>query len=356
VNGAAVLGYSYNGLLNDGAVGLLVRDGTGSFDSFSVRGNDPAYLSPSSGLRADSFGQNAAVAPVSAAQLQAALTAAGERLAAAGWLGLKPLDLAGITVALDDLPGLRLAEARGRDLIVLDVNAAGHGWFVDSTPRDDAEFRLALGGLIGAATGSPAHGRIDLVSALAHELAHLAGAEHAPSGVGVMAETLGAGLRSLPADGDSPQAVDAPPAFVMEMRGELAALPALPAGAPLLVFDAVTGQFSVEHGAPPLAAASSTPNRVSDDTPAADEHAGDRFPRPFPGALGNGGVASWPAAIADLFDFQDGTLNHRSQAAEPARGGVQGVFWNRDEVAGSLLKKLDRSSVLADLPIFSLLS
>jgi Ca2+-binding RTX toxin-like protein len=132
VNGNAVLGFVYNGLLNDGGVGLLVRDGTAAFDGFSIRGDDPAYLNDGAGLRAANMGQNAAVEPLSVEQLEAALTAAGERLAAAGWFGLTPLDLRGISVAMEDLPGLQLAQARGHNLIVLDVNAAGHGWFADT--------------------------------------------------------------------------------------------------------------------------------------------------------------------------------------------------------------------------------
>lgn len=54
--------------------------------------------------------------------------------------------------------------------VVLDNNAAGHGWFVDSTPSDDAEFDPVTG---LAGDGSAANGRIDLLSVVMHELTHV---------------------------------------------------------------------------------------------------------------------------------------------------------------------------------------
>ena len=47
-----------------------------------------------------------------------------------------------------------------------DPDAAGHGWFIDPTPLADEEFQA--GG--SAVPGGPADGRVDLLSAMLHEL------------------------------------------------------------------------------------------------------------------------------------------------------------------------------------------
>ena len=59
--------------------------------------------------------------------------------------------------------------ASGR-IVTLDSNAAGHGWFIDSSPEDDAEFDPTTG---QARPDSAASGRIDLLSAVIHELTHI---------------------------------------------------------------------------------------------------------------------------------------------------------------------------------------
>ena len=102
-------------------------------------------------------------------------------------------------IVLDDLPGLALGEYRD-GVVFIDRDAAGHGWFVDATPMDDAEF--VAGGALTAMDGEVAS-RIDLLSALAHELGHAVGFEHAASGV--MGGTLAPGARSLPPTGSAPQ-------------------------------------------------------------------------------------------------------------------------------------------------------
>ncbi len=106
-------------------------------------------------------------------------------LAKARWLAVEPdADFSALTVAIGDLPGLVLGRAIGSH-VVIDATAAGWGWDA-MHPGDDAP-------------------RMDLVTAVAHELGHVLAHEHA--GSGVMLATLAA-VRNAPAPHDA----GAPPA------------------------------------------------------------------------------------------------------------------------------------------------
>ncbi|KPJ75957.1 MAG: hypothetical protein AMJ54_13385, partial [Deltaproteobacteria bacterium SG8_13] len=91
-----------------------------------------------------------------------------------------------IDVRLEDLPdgqlGQSIIDAIGQNglptagTIVLDIDAAGVGWFVDPTPLDHAEFSSTLNVNAYQAFGdSPAAGRYDLLTVLLHEMGHLLG-------------------------------------------------------------------------------------------------------------------------------------------------------------------------------------
>lgn len=81
-----------------------------------------------------------------------------------------------IDLAIADLGGNRLGEASGSN-ITLDNNAAGWGWHVGHSAR----------------VRKTVTGRMDLLSALIHEVGHLLGRGHAEGGV--MAETMAPGVR-----------------------------------------------------------------------------------------------------------------------------------------------------------------
>jgi hypothetical protein len=135
-------------------------------------------------------------APVNVAlradQVQPLLAAALARWQAAG---INTSGLYGTNVRIADLGGLTLGKAAG-GVIWLDDNAAGWGWYVDATPRDDSEFT--------APGNQGQRGRMDLLTVLEHEVGHLLGRGHEASGV--MQETLDAGIRRTvgPTPGQDP--------------------------------------------------------------------------------------------------------------------------------------------------------
>lgn len=106
--------------------------------------------------------------------------------------------LSTVDVQIVDLGGSQLGRASG-NRILLDINAAGHGWFVDPSLDDDDEFtQLATDGLLANAD-SDAAGRIDLLTVLAHELGHVMGLpDLANDDDAVMTESLAEGVRRLP--------------------------------------------------------------------------------------------------------------------------------------------------------------
>src|SRR5690606_35219720 len=114
------------------------------------------------------------------------------RLAGVDEAALQRLSAADVRIA-DLAPGY-LGLALG-STVYIDVDAAGHGWFIDATPGADEEF--------GDGAASPEAGsRVDLLTAVMHELGHVLGLEDA-HGDGhddeLMAELLETGVRHTPA-------------------------------------------------------------------------------------------------------------------------------------------------------------
>jgi hypothetical protein len=111
-------------------------------------------------------------------ELQSAVSAALQRLESSGAAPQLVNALAGAQFTVGQLPGSLLAvtDVAGNRVIV-DADGAGQGWYVDPTPGADGD---AIAGY-------------DLLTAVLHEMGHLAGHGHDDSGL--MAESLPPGVR-----------------------------------------------------------------------------------------------------------------------------------------------------------------
>jgi hypothetical protein len=144
-------------------------------------------------------GEGPGAVPLTDAELQAAVAGALARLGAAG---VDPALVAGLASARYGIAALPLGVLGETDTAVrrvtLSADAAGRGWFVDATPLQDEEFTPgAPGSPLVALPGSAAAGREDLLTAVLHEMGHLAGS---PDGeAGLMSGSLAAGTRDLAA-------------------------------------------------------------------------------------------------------------------------------------------------------------
>jgi CSLREA domain-containing protein len=107
--------------------------------------------------------------------------------------------LASVRVQIARLSGDLLGLA-GSGVITMSADAAGWGWFVDPTPDQDEEFALMAADGLHAQPGSPATGKMDLLTALEHELGHELGLldlDPASDPGAVLDATLPTGVRRI---------------------------------------------------------------------------------------------------------------------------------------------------------------
>lgn len=146
-------------------------------------------------LQAASAGPGKVNSSISTKQMQPMLKEALAHWRAAG---VDTSSLAKVDIRIADLGGLNLGKAAD-GIIWIDDNAAGWGWFVDRTPKDNSEFTRR--------GNQGEQNRVDLLTVLEHEIGHLLGNGH--EGDGVMQATLTAGTRQLVSPVSTPNVIGA---------------------------------------------------------------------------------------------------------------------------------------------------
>ncbi|HMJ42406.1 MAG TPA: hypothetical protein VK522_09015, partial [Pseudolabrys sp.] len=117
--------------------------------------------------------------------------------------------LAAISFSVADLAG-GIAGEQTPGHIVIDADAAGHGWFIDPTPNDNSEFTHAANAAGTDLFTDPANaaaGHLDLLTTVAHEMGHELGLPDLTAAADVndlMYINLVDGERRLPDTADVP--------------------------------------------------------------------------------------------------------------------------------------------------------
>jgi hypothetical protein len=136
-------------------------------------------------------------------ELQTVYQAAVNRLEALGLSASSVDSVSSIALEVADLTGDQLGQSVPGTIRV-DINAAGIGWYVDSTPLLDDEFT----GDTLASANNELSGGVDLLTVLLHEIIHQLGGEHVHGTIhsgSLMAETLAPAQRRLPNSGELDQ-------------------------------------------------------------------------------------------------------------------------------------------------------
>jgi VCBS repeat-containing protein len=128
---------------------------------------------------------------------------AADTASLSSWLDLaqdynKLIDQSGVSVTYAALPGGSVGQTTG-NVITLDDNANGYGWYIDLTPGLNDEFLPTSNPYEWVAkSGSEAEGKMDLLTVILHEAAHSLGLDHTNDAHALMAPTLQPGVRRLP--------------------------------------------------------------------------------------------------------------------------------------------------------------
>jgi ELWxxDGT repeat protein len=136
-------------------------------------------------------------APLTGRELAPIVAEAQRRLAMA--CGSQILaSMADVKIQVADLPGDLLGEAVGKTILI-DRDAARHGWFVDPTPNDDSEFTRIASDVLTARKGGGIDKRVDLLTTVMHEMGHVLGYDHTDD-EGLMNPRLRLGVREAIGD------------------------------------------------------------------------------------------------------------------------------------------------------------
>ncbi len=235
-----------------GQVNVLVTTPAGTSDTSAA--TEFTYADPQT-FDGAALAPGPDVGPLTSEELQSLVQEAIARWAAATGDAATADRLRQTTVHIADLPD-NLLGLEANNTVWIDLNAAGHGWFLDLTPGTDEEFSIPVGGhALRAAPGSAAAGRVDLLTVLGHEFGHVLGLADLNAALvphELMTEGLGAGVRGLPAWLTAP--VGTPPGGLAGQAAQLAPpTPASGAAPPAAVMGALP-QLPAGNAASPSAA------------------------------------------------------------------------------------------------------
>jgi hypothetical protein len=244
----AIVGHVFNASTVDGHFGLMALGGNADFDDVRVKTDDRALEVPEAALMAaQSASESTATSTLTHGQLEKIFDAAVTRWTGVGYIDqarLATLDDLELTIA--DMAGLTLGRSSG-NRIFIDTNAAGYGWFVDETPDANEEFILSSNGWV-AKPNSDAYGKIDLLTAVSHEIGHYLGLDHEDTtpDFSVMNDTLQSGYRYVGEDAILSSAFFAAGSAFLEetLTGESEDEEDASDDTPVLIFDEASGEFS----------------------------------------------------------------------------------------------------------------
>ena len=227
-------------------------------------------------------------------QLDSVVAAAIAQWAHAGASAAQLAALYATTFSVADLSGVTIGEEGPTGHIIIDIDAAGHGWFVDPTPGDNSEFthaRNAAGTDLLSDPASAAAGHIDLLTTVAHEMGHVLGLDDVPSPADdLMYVNLVDGERRVPDAADVAK-VNAADATAAEAALPLSAQ--APDGTPIVAGTAGNDTIDAGHGGSILFGGAGADNFVfGPNTP---------LNAPTPAQITH--VADYHAAQGDTFDF-----------------------------------------------------
>jgi hypothetical protein len=177
------------------SITVITNDGSSTLTSTTT----VTLVSP---LQAASNPTTVVTEKISLAELQPIVQVAIGRWSALGLTPAQASQLQGTTYVVANIGLAReLGQAASGKVITIDDNAAGFGWFVDTTPRDDQEFTKVISKSQRVAPGMT---RMDLLTVVMHEMGHILGLPDIDDdrSTGVMTDVIAAGTRRVATQAD----------------------------------------------------------------------------------------------------------------------------------------------------------
>jgi hypothetical protein len=283
------------GVIQDDNVGTPTVDTSGGAGPITLVNTVPALpavvapmLAAPGGVQASS--PTPGETHLTQAQLDSVVAAAIAGWAAAGASASQLAALHATVFSVEDLAGNTISE-QSPGLITVDVDAAGHGWFVDPTPGDNSEFthaQNAAGTDLLTDPSNAAAGHLDLLTAVSHELGHVLGLDDIQSPADdLMFINLVDGERRMP------DAADVAQANVATVEAAVPVAARAAAGTPIVTGTAGNDTIDAGHGGNVLFGGAGADNFVFGPS--------IQLNAPTPAQVTH--VADYSAAQGDSFDF-----------------------------------------------------